>query len=319
MRAARGLGPRYWKLFSASAISNLGDGMSLIAYPWLASAVTRNPLLIGLVTAANRLPWLVFSLPAGVITDRVDRRRTMVACDLLRAGVHRRHRAGGVRRPGEPAEPWRAGLRDRHPHRSVRPVARLHPAARDGRGAARQLRADAHAGHRADEPAGARQQQDVERRARRQHLRRPAGRQPAPDRELRGALLLRRRVLRRGGRARVPHRRPLPRAHGRRATAVEGRAGRRRALAARSRAALADGRHPRHPERHRHDARRHARAVRAGGAPHLTAHVLAAVHRWGRRRCRRQPRRPAGEPRDRVWTLARADDGRWRDRARRSS
>jgi MFS family permease len=81
----RGLGNRYWKLFTASTISNIGDGVSLLAYPWLASAVTRNPLLIGLVTAANRLPWLVFSLPAGVITDRVDRRKTMVACDALRA------------------------------------------------------------------------------------------------------------------------------------------------------------------------------------------------------------------------------------------
>jgi MFS family permease len=79
------LGDRYWKLFIGSAVSNLGDGMSLIAYPWLASAVTRNPLLIGLVSVANRLPWLVFSLPAGVLTDRVDRRRTMVACDSLRA------------------------------------------------------------------------------------------------------------------------------------------------------------------------------------------------------------------------------------------
>jgi MFS family permease len=79
------LGGRYWKLFAAEVISNLGDGVSLIAYPWLASAVTRNPLLIGLVSVANRLPWLVFSLPAGVITDRVDRRHAMVVCDSLRA------------------------------------------------------------------------------------------------------------------------------------------------------------------------------------------------------------------------------------------
>jgi MFS family permease len=79
------LGASYWKLFTASAISNTGDGMGLIAYPWLASAVTRNPLLIGLVSVANRLPWLIFSLPAGVITDRVDRRVTMVICDTLRA------------------------------------------------------------------------------------------------------------------------------------------------------------------------------------------------------------------------------------------
>jgi len=81
------LGSRYWKLFSATVVSNVGDGMGLIAYPWLASAVTRNPLLIGLVSVANRLPWLVFSLPAGVITDRVDRRRTIVLCDLLRAAM----------------------------------------------------------------------------------------------------------------------------------------------------------------------------------------------------------------------------------------
>ncbi|HEY8092488.1 MAG TPA: MFS transporter, partial [Acidimicrobiales bacterium] len=81
------LGSRYWKLFSATVVSNVGDGMGLIAYPWLASAVTRNPLLIGLVSVANRLPWLVFSLPAGVITDRVDRRRTIVLCDVLRAAM----------------------------------------------------------------------------------------------------------------------------------------------------------------------------------------------------------------------------------------
>ena len=65
-------------------MSNLGDGVGLIAYPWLASAVTRDPLLVALVMVAQRLPWLVFTLPAGVITDRVDRRKAMVAMDLCR-------------------------------------------------------------------------------------------------------------------------------------------------------------------------------------------------------------------------------------------
>lgn len=81
----RGLGPHYRKLFSASVISNLGDGIGLVAYPWLASAITRHPLLIALVFVAQRLPWLLFSLPAGVITDRVDRRRAMIAMDTCRA------------------------------------------------------------------------------------------------------------------------------------------------------------------------------------------------------------------------------------------
>jgi len=81
------LGPNYHRVYVASVISNLGDGVALIGYPWLASAVTRNPLLIAAVAVAQRLPWLVFSLPAGVITDRVDRRKVMVLMDSLRAVI----------------------------------------------------------------------------------------------------------------------------------------------------------------------------------------------------------------------------------------
>jgi MFS family permease len=83
----RGLGPSYHKLFWATVISNLGDGMGTVAYPWLASAVTRSPVLVSLVVVAQRLPWLVFTLPAGVITDRVDRRRAMVTMDLARGAI----------------------------------------------------------------------------------------------------------------------------------------------------------------------------------------------------------------------------------------
>lgn len=78
------LGKNYWRLWTAHATSNLGDGIASIAYPWLASAVTRSPLLIALVMVASRLPWLVFTLPAGVITDRFDRRKIIVAMDIAR-------------------------------------------------------------------------------------------------------------------------------------------------------------------------------------------------------------------------------------------
>jgi len=71
-------------LFSASAVSNLGDGISLLAFPWLATLITRDPVMIGAVAAAGRLPWLLFSIPAGVITDRTDRRRLMIQADLFR-------------------------------------------------------------------------------------------------------------------------------------------------------------------------------------------------------------------------------------------
>ena len=78
------LGGNYRKLFGASVVSNVGDGVGQLAYPWLASAVTRNPVLIALVAVAQRLPWLVFSLPAGVITDRHDRRRIMYTANAFR-------------------------------------------------------------------------------------------------------------------------------------------------------------------------------------------------------------------------------------------
>lgn len=79
------LGRNYRRLVVASAASNLGDGVAQVAYPWLASAVTRNPLLIALIAVAQKVPWLVVTLPAGVLADRVERRRLMVIANTARA------------------------------------------------------------------------------------------------------------------------------------------------------------------------------------------------------------------------------------------
>ena len=55
--------------------------------PWLATLITRDPILIAMVAFATRLPWLLFSIPAGVWTDRADRRRMMVQADLVRLAL----------------------------------------------------------------------------------------------------------------------------------------------------------------------------------------------------------------------------------------
>ena len=83
--ANRSLGVNYRRLFAASTIANLGDGIGLIAYPWLATAITRDPFLIALVAVMQRLPWLLFSLPAGVITDRYERRTLMAWSNVARS------------------------------------------------------------------------------------------------------------------------------------------------------------------------------------------------------------------------------------------
>jgi MFS family permease len=82
-----GLGANYWKLFTASTMTNLGDGLMTVAVVWLASAITRDPTMIAVVGLASRLPWLLFSLPAGVITDRYDRRLLVAWMDVLRVAV----------------------------------------------------------------------------------------------------------------------------------------------------------------------------------------------------------------------------------------
>ena len=69
----------------ASGATNLADGVALVAWAWAATLLTRDPLLVALVPLALRLPWFLFSLPAGIVTDRVDRRRLILAMDVLRA------------------------------------------------------------------------------------------------------------------------------------------------------------------------------------------------------------------------------------------
>jgi MFS family permease len=85
------LGRNYAKLWTASTVSNLGDGIDSAALPLLAEALTRDPLLFAGVAVANRLPWLLFSLHAGAIADRMDRRTVMVGSNaarfLLMAGL----------------------------------------------------------------------------------------------------------------------------------------------------------------------------------------------------------------------------------------
>lgn len=77
----------YWRQWTASAVSNLGDGMNMAALPLLALALTDDPRLIAGVSFASFLPWLVLSLPVGVFIDRHDRRRIMVTVNLVRGAL----------------------------------------------------------------------------------------------------------------------------------------------------------------------------------------------------------------------------------------
>ena len=75
----------YQRFVAASGLTNLADGVAVVAWGWAASLLTRDAVLIALVPVALRLPWVVFALPAGIVTDRVDRLRLILAMDAVRA------------------------------------------------------------------------------------------------------------------------------------------------------------------------------------------------------------------------------------------
>ena len=74
-------------LQSGQLLSAMGSEATAIAYPLLALALTHSPGRAGLVAFARLAPFAVLQLPAGVAADRVDRRRMMVAADLVRAAT----------------------------------------------------------------------------------------------------------------------------------------------------------------------------------------------------------------------------------------
>lgn len=83
-----GLPSAYWRQFTASLVSNLGDGANAAAMPLLAISLTQDTRLISAVSFSSMIPWLFLSLPAGVFIDRWDRKVVMVIADSLRAAMY---------------------------------------------------------------------------------------------------------------------------------------------------------------------------------------------------------------------------------------
>jgi MFS family permease len=71
-------------LLASTGISNLGDGIDVVALPLVAATLTRDPVVFAGVAVAGRLPWLLFALHAGVLVDRLDRRRLMAWMNVMR-------------------------------------------------------------------------------------------------------------------------------------------------------------------------------------------------------------------------------------------
>jgi MFS family permease len=66
-------------------VSSIGDWLYLVALVVVVYSETGDPVILGIVGAARLVPYFVLSIPAGVITDRFDRRLILLVSDLARA------------------------------------------------------------------------------------------------------------------------------------------------------------------------------------------------------------------------------------------
>jgi MFS family permease len=74
-------------LWIGQLLSDTGSQAGIIAYPLLILALTRSPAIAGVVGTITATVQLTLGLPVGALVDRLDRRRTMIACDSVRAVV----------------------------------------------------------------------------------------------------------------------------------------------------------------------------------------------------------------------------------------
>ncbi len=75
----------YLLLWGGQTLSNIGSGVSRIAYPLLVLAITGSPAQAGLIGALRALMYIVLILPAGALLDRWNRKQVMLICDTARA------------------------------------------------------------------------------------------------------------------------------------------------------------------------------------------------------------------------------------------
>jgi len=81
------LGTGFRWLLASSWSTNLGDGVATAAGPLLVASLTQDPFLISLAAMMRWAPPLVFGLYAGVLADRHDRRRVVIAANAARVAV----------------------------------------------------------------------------------------------------------------------------------------------------------------------------------------------------------------------------------------
>ena len=72
------------RLLLGEFVSSIGDWLYLVALLVLIWDLSHDPLVLGIVGAARILPYILLSIPAGIVADRFDRRLVLLVTDIIR-------------------------------------------------------------------------------------------------------------------------------------------------------------------------------------------------------------------------------------------
>jgi MFS family permease len=73
-------------MWSGACASSIGTWMQKVAQSWLVLSMSNSPFLLGLDTFLGEIPIFLFSLVGGVVADRIDRRRVLLASQFVQMG-----------------------------------------------------------------------------------------------------------------------------------------------------------------------------------------------------------------------------------------
>lgn len=79
--------PVFAVLWAATVLGNIGSFMRDVASAWLVTDLSASPTAVALIQTAATLPVFLLAIPAGVLSDILDRRRFLILVQLLLAGV----------------------------------------------------------------------------------------------------------------------------------------------------------------------------------------------------------------------------------------
>ena len=72
------------RLLFGEFVSSIGDWVYLVALLVLIWDATKDPVTLGIIGAARIVPYIVLSIPAGIVADRYDRRKILLTTDIIR-------------------------------------------------------------------------------------------------------------------------------------------------------------------------------------------------------------------------------------------